>query len=128
MKKLFNKFISIGISLLFFCAIFHLDHHPVHEQPSGYNICNIGCEDIEHHFHPCEKCLNKTSRYVVKNLFNLSLYNNSTSFENPEEIIFLGYLRDIFHNCFLIKVLLNLLTHQNLSNLVDMQFLQDMKL
>ena len=90
MKKSINKFISIGISLLFFCAIFHLDHYPVHEHPSGYNICNIGCEDIEHHFysHQCEKCLSKTQRYVGTNLFDLSLHNNSTLFDTPKDIIF----------------------------------------
>ena len=90
MKKSFNKFISIGISLLFFCAIFHLDHHPVHEHPSRYNICNTGCEDNEHHSysHQCEKCLSKTQRYVGKDLFDLSLYNNQTLFDNFEDIIF----------------------------------------
>ena len=90
MKKSINKFISIWLSLLFFCAIFHLDHHPVHEHPSGYNICNIGCEDIEHHSysHQCEKCLSKTQRYVGTNLFDLSLHNNSTLFDTPKDIIF----------------------------------------
>ena len=90
MKKSINIFISTGLSLLLFCAIFHLDHHPVHEHLIGYNICNVGCDDIEHHSysHQCEKCLIKTQRYVGINLFELSLHNNSTPFDNPEDIIF----------------------------------------
>lgn len=90
MKKSINKFISYGLSLLFFCAIFHLDHHPTHEHPSGYSICNIGCEDIEHHSfsHQCERCLSKTQRFVGIKLFNLSLHNNSKPFHNPEEIVY----------------------------------------
>jgi hypothetical protein len=89
MKKSINKFISIGISLLFFCAIFHSDHHPAHEHPSGYNICNIGCGEIEHHSysHQCEKCLIKTQRYVSINLFELTLHNNSTLFDNSKDIV-----------------------------------------
>ena len=90
MKSYINKFISIGLSLLFFCAIFHLDHHPDHEHPSGYNICNVGCDDIEHHSctHQCEKCLSETQRYVGINLFEFSFHNFSTPFDNPEDIIF----------------------------------------
>ena len=90
MKKSTNKFISTGLSLLLFCAIFHLDHHRVHEDSIGYNICNVGCDDIEHHSysHQCEKCLIKTQRYVGINLFELLIHNSSTPFDNPEDIIF----------------------------------------
>jgi hypothetical protein len=89
-KSYINKFISIGLSLLFFCAIFHLDYHADHEHPSGYNICNVGCDDIEHHSctHQCEKCLSETQRYVGINLFEFSFHNFSTPFDNPEDIIF----------------------------------------
>ena len=89
-KRSINKFISTVLSLLLFCALFHLDHHPAHEHPSGYNICNIGCEDIEHHSysHQCEKCLSKTQRFVGINLFDLSFHNNSIPFDTLEDIVY----------------------------------------
>ena len=94
MKKSINKFILTGIALLFFSSFFHLDHTPAHEHQNGYNICNIGCKDIEHHSysHQCEKCLSKTQRYVGVNLFDLSLHSNSTPFDNPKDITFSKFI------------------------------------
>ena len=90
MKKLVNKSISYGLSFLFFCAIFHLDYHSTHEHPSGYSICNIGCEDVDHQSssHQCEKCLSKSKRFVGIDFFDLSFQNNSIPFYIPEDFVY----------------------------------------
>ena len=51
------------LSILFLIGTFHLDLQS-HTYTEDYAICEISCDDNEHHSSPhlCEKCLNKNHR------------------------------------------------------------------
>ena len=61
-----KTFITYLLSILFLIGTFHLDLQS-HTYTEDYAICEISCDDNEHHSSPhlCEKCLNKNHRLVV---------------------------------------------------------------
>ena len=90
MNKMLKTFISYGLSLLFMSASFHVDLH-YQDNYDGYSICDISCDEEKHHSisHQCEKCLNKTNRFISQEFIELSsneyrtvLYSSNENIEN----------------------------------------------
>lgn len=56
---------TIGLSILVFTRGLHVELHN-HSPAEGYSICEIGCDNENHHnsFHQCEKCLTKNSKLI----------------------------------------------------------------
>ncbi len=84
-----KSFISLGLTVLFLAGTLHVDH--VHSHNNGESICNIGCNDDDHHSlsHQCEKCLTNNSKLVerkcqnfIYDRFSFPLYNLNNSIDN----------------------------------------------
>ena len=80
--------ISIGLSILVFTRGLHVDLHN-YTPTDGYSICEIGCDDENHHnsFHQCEKCLTKNSKQVNPNCEDLTYDRYLISFYGLNESI-----------------------------------------
>ena len=90
MNKMLKTFISYGLSFLFMSASFHVDLY-YQDNYDGYSICDISCDEEKHHSisHQCEKCLNKTNRFISQEFIELSsneyrtvLYSSNENIEN----------------------------------------------
>ena len=82
-----KTFITYLLSILFLIGTFHLDLQS-HTYTGDYAICEISCDDNEHHSSPhlCEKCLNKNHRLVVPD------YNDFLSnFDYRQKFIILNH-------------------------------------
>lgn len=84
-----KSLITCGLSLLFLSGVLHVDFHN-HNHIDGYSICDIGCDDENHHslLHQCEKCLNENSRTVFAKFYEIP-------FQANQKISFSGY--NFFH-------------------------------
>ena len=82
-----KTFISYGLSFLFMLALFHGDLH-YQENHDGYSICDISCNEEKHHSisHQCEKCLNKTNKFIVQGFIELSSNKYRTALYSSNEI------------------------------------------
>ena len=87
MNKMLKTFISYGLSLLFMSASFHVDLH-YQDNYDGYSICDISCDEEKHHSisHQCEKCLNKTNRFISQEFIELSSNEYRTALYSSNEI------------------------------------------
>ena len=65
-KNMLKSFIKCTLSILFLSAMLHVDLH--HEHHDGYNICDINCDNDNHHSisHQCEKCLKENHRLIIQ--------------------------------------------------------------
>ena len=73
-----KSFVSYVLSIMVLSATLHVDLH--HEHYDGYNICDINCDDENHHSisHQCEKCLNKNIRLIIQGSIDVP-FNESGS-------------------------------------------------
>jgi len=83
LKKLIKEFIQFSLSLMILSSSFHLYEHN-HSKEYGYNICNPGCEAINHHTlnDDCERCINNRNQqkkinysHFVNHIKNKSVSN-----------------------------------------------------
>tara|TARA_Y100000768_G_scaffold172392_1_gene128991 strand:+ start:137 stop:466 length:330 start_codon:yes stop_codon:yes gene_type:complete len=92
MIKSKNKFISFGLSLLFFIAALDLNHHHEHEHKylNRYSLFDLGSEvnDFHETSNQCVKCLIKVQRFSPTNSFDFSFQSLSSAFYFSEEMIF----------------------------------------
>lgn len=68
LKKLIKGFFQFSLSLMILSSSFHLYEHN-HNKEYGYNICNPGCEAINHHTlnDDCERCINNRNQQKIIN-------------------------------------------------------------
>ncbi len=73
MNKAIKTLISLSMSFLLLIGQFHIDEHSS-DHIDGYNICNIDCENSNHHFvaHECEICVIQNNKIIVQSFFKFS--------------------------------------------------------
>ena len=88
-KTILKNIITYGLSLLVVATIIHIDHH-VDEYQDGYSICDISCDDEQHHSinHQCQKCLNKNQRLYLITEIDFSINQKRTEYYNTKNIIY----------------------------------------
>jgi len=97
--KLLQILIAYGLSLLFLSAIVHYDtnHHQNHDE---YSICNIDCENQNHHSisHQCEKCLNKNQRFYDLTKIDFSSDEKAGNYFASNDIVYFKSIIYDLHN------------------------------
>ena len=63
MKNILKVILTFTLSFLLLSSAIHIDSHNLNFT-DGYSICEINCDDEEHHFsyHKCEKCIVKQTK------------------------------------------------------------------
>ena len=77
MNFLFRSFITCIIIFCSFLITVHIDEH-VDEKHEGYSICNIDCNEGDHHNynHQCEFCVHNGSTITRTNTSSKISYKN----------------------------------------------------
>jgi len=94
LKKLIKGFIQFSLSLMILSSSFHLYEHN-HSKEYGYNICNPGCEAINHHTlnDDCERCINNRNQQKIINYSHFVNHIKNKSVSNFIDIfIFNKYI------------------------------------
>ena len=81
MNRTIKTFISLPMAFLLFMGQIHIDEHSS-DHIDGYNICNIDCENGDHHFitHECEICIIQNNKIIVQSFFKFSQDNSQRDF------------------------------------------------